>query len=339
MSCFVFVFAGHFYHRFGLNVLPFGSRFLLVISTGCLLVQLLFSLFPVIPCSPCCTGYAATPLAEVAGTKVPAVESVMPSGPCCCSVCPHRYLSTCLPPKPDVLFSFFSVPTPWIQAMAQATPKAPADPASLTSPAVAPSAVPPHPDGQPLAHPIAPPLQVASLAGGCFWGMEKLFRDEFKDKLIATWVGFMGGQAPNPTYPMVRAGDTGHAETLQIIFDSRVISFDQLLDHFFCIHDPTTIDQQEEDIGPMYRSCVFVHSPEQEAAVKSAVVRLRHHWPSPFVTEVTAAKPEEFWPAERYHQLYLENNPDGYCVHRKRWDNNAQQTCGAASRSPPIPPS
>ena len=154
--------------------------------------------------------------------------------------------------------------------------------------------------------------EIATLAGGCFWCLEAVF-DELKG--VETVIsGYMGGKAENPTYEQVCGGKTGHAEVVQITFDPAVISFAEILEVFFVIHDPTTLNRQGNDVGTQYRSAVFYHSPEQKAIAEGVVTRLNAAklWKSPIVTEITPAQP--FYAAEDYHQKYFKNNPDqGYC--------------------------
>lgn len=147
-------------------------------------------------------------------------------------------------------------------------------------------------------------MEKATFAAGCFWGIEAAFG---KVKGVrATTVGYSGGTRKDPTYQDVCTGTTGHAETVQVEYDPAEISYDQLLDVFWNIHDPTTLNRQGPDIGSQYRSAIFFHTPEQEAAARASKERLeeggRHN--DPIVTEITPAS--EFYPAEEYHQGYLE---------------------------------
>ena len=153
---------------------------------------------------------------------------------------------------------------------------------------------------------------VATLGGGCFWCLEAVY-DELKG-VEHVESGYAGGTVTNPSYEQVCSGKTGHAEVVQITYDPRVISFKELLDVFFTIHDPTTINRQGNDVGPQYRSIVLYHTPEQKAAVEQTIVELNAAklWNKPIVTEV---KPfTTFYPAEEYHQEYFERNPyQPYC--------------------------
>ena len=153
--------------------------------------------------------------------------------------------------------------------------------------------------------------EIATLAGGCFWCVEAVFKDLIGVESVVS--GYMGGHVDDPTYRQVCGGDTGHAEVVQIAFDPAVIGFDQLLDVFFTVHDPTQLNRQGNDIGTQYRSAVFFHSPAQETAARAAIERAGALWDGRIVTEVTAA--ERFWPAEAYHQDYYANNPNqAYCA-------------------------
>ena len=161
------------------------------------------------------------------------------------------------------------------------------------------------------AKPVA--TETAILAGGCFWGMEDILRK--LPGVLETEVGYSGGTLDNPTYADMRTGKTGHAEAIQIRFDPSRITYGQLLDTFFRMHDPTTKDRQGNDRGSQYRSAIFFTSEAQRAEAKAAIERATKsgRWKSPIVTEVTQAS--TFWPAEDYHQDYLEKNPGGYTCH------------------------
>ena len=153
---------------------------------------------------------------------------------------------------------------------------------------------------------------VATLAGGCFWCLEAIY-DDLKG-VISVESGYSGGSVPNPSYELVCTGKTGHAESVQITYDPAGISYGDLLDVFFSIHDPTTLNRQGADVGPQYRSVIFYHSPEQksEAERVMAEISAAHLWPNPLVTEVVPFK--VFYPAEEYHQEYFRRNPgQGYC--------------------------
>jgi peptide-methionine (S)-S-oxide reductase len=156
----------------------------------------------------------------------------------------------------------------------------------------------------------------AIFAGGCFWGMEDLFRH--LAGVIDTEVGYTGGSTDKPVYKTVKTGSTGHAEALQISFDPTAISYRQLLKVFFRIHDPTTVDRQGNDRGSQYRSAIFYLDESQKAAAEKAIADANASglWPGPIVTEVTRAGP--FWPAEPEHQDYLQHYPMGYTCHFPR---------------------
>ena len=165
---------------------------------------------------------------------------------------------------------------------------------------------------------------LATFAGGCFWGMEDLFRAI--PGVIDTTVGYTGGALDNPTYNHVKNGNTGHAETLQIEYDPARLSYDALLEFFFRIHDPSTPNRQGNDIGTQYRSAIFYHSEEQRAAAErmKAVVDQSGKWRKPVVTEIVPAGP--FYPAEDYHQDYLQKHRGGYTCHFVRpWSYSEQE--------------
>ena len=153
-------------------------------------------------------------------------------------------------------------------------------------------------------------LETATLAGGCFWCLEAVFRRLKGVESVIS--GYMGGVAPNPTYRDVCTGTTGHAEVVQIRFDPAAISYADLLEVFFAIHDPTTLNRQGSDRGTQYRSAIFYHTPEQKAAAESALKAEQANWPDPIVTELMPV--EAFYPAEDYHQDYFANNTyQPYC--------------------------
>ena len=158
--------------------------------------------------------------------------------------------------------------------------------------------------------PLPPKLEIVTLAGGCFWCLETVF-NRFKgvDKVIS---GYMGGHMPNPDYKSVCTGSTGHAEVVQIQFDPAVISFDNLLEVFFAIHDPTTLNRQGADTGTQYRSAIFYHNDAQKLAAEKSKAEAQKEFSKPIVTEIVPL--QKFYPAEGYHQDYYRNNPQqGYC--------------------------
>jgi peptide-methionine (S)-S-oxide reductase len=155
-------------------------------------------------------------------------------------------------------------------------------------------------------------FEIATLAGGCFWCLEAVF-DEVKG-VISVESGYSNGHVPNPTYRAVCNGDTGYAEATQIKFDPSIISYRDLLNVFFAIHDPTTLNRQGGDVGTQYRSAIFYHSPEQKEVAENLISDLNAQkiWNSAIVTEVTAV--DQFYVAEDYHQEYFVNNQfQPYC--------------------------
>jgi peptide-methionine (S)-S-oxide reductase len=155
-------------------------------------------------------------------------------------------------------------------------------------------------------------LEVATLGGGCFWCLEAVY-DQLRG-VTDVVSGYSGGQVPHPSYEQVCGGRTGHAEVVQVTFDPSVITFRQILEVFFTIHDPTTLNRQGADVGPQYRSAIFYHSEEQKAMAEQVIADLTFKglWSRKVVTEVTPF--EEFYPAEAYHQEYFARNPNqGYC--------------------------
>ena len=152
----------------------------------------------------------------------------------------------------------------------------------------------------------------ATIAGGCFWCLEAVFQRVHGVQAVMS--GYTGGQHPNPDYHSVCSGETGHAEVVQIEFDPSIISFSDLLDIFFAIHDPTTLNRQGADEGTQYRSAIFFHDEEQksQALAKIAQLNASGQWFKPLVTQVE--KLEKFHPAEEYHQNYYSSHPHvGYC--------------------------
>jgi peptide-methionine (S)-S-oxide reductase len=155
-------------------------------------------------------------------------------------------------------------------------------------------------------------MEKATLGGGCFWCLEPVFAE--LTGVIAVDVGYAGGKVPNPPYQLVCTGLTGHAEVVQVTFDSQVISYRELLEVFFSIHDPTTLNRQGNDSGPQYRSVIFYHSPEQQATAAALIQELEAQkiWKAAIVTEL--APYTNYYRAEEYHQEYFKKNPyQGYC--------------------------
>ena len=156
-------------------------------------------------------------------------------------------------------------------------------------------------------------LKKAYVAGGCFWGMEDLFR--VRQGVKDTEVGYIGGQNENPTY----RNHPGHAEGLEITYDANETSYMKLLDYFFTIHDPTTVDSQGNDRGSSYRSAIFIQN-EQEISAAEEIIKIvdkSGRWPGKVVTRLEPFT--KFWPAENYHQDYLVKSPNGYTCHFERF--------------------
>ncbi len=156
-------------------------------------------------------------------------------------------------------------------------------------------------------------LATATLAGGCFWCIESAFR-ELKGVQSAV-SGYMGGKMVNPSYEDVCEGDSGHAEVVHITFDDAVMTYRQVLEIFFTLHDPTTLNRQGADAGTQYRSAIFTHSEQQAQTAREIVAEFTRDkvWDDPIVTEIAPAT--VFYPAEDYHQDYYRKNPyQGYCL-------------------------
>ena len=155
-------------------------------------------------------------------------------------------------------------------------------------------------------------IEVATLGGGCFWCLEAVF--ELLVGVTDVVSGYSGGTVANPSYRLVTSGTTGHAEVVQITFDPQVVTFKEILEVFFTIHDPTTLNRQGADVGTQYRSAIFYHSPDQEATARQTIQELDAAgiWEDPIVTEVAPAT--EFYRAEDYHQEYYRlNRGQPYC--------------------------
>ncbi len=153
--------------------------------------------------------------------------------------------------------------------------------------------------------------ELATFGAGCFWGVEARFR-ELSGVLDAT-AGYMGGQTRQPDYQAVCTGKTGHAEVVQLRYTPEQVSYATLLNLFFAMHNPTTMNRQGPDVGSQYRSVIFFHSAQQQQVAAETIEALNEsgRWPQPLVTQLVAAP--EFWPAEEYHQRYLEKNGRGLC--------------------------
>lgn len=175
--------------------------------------------------------------------------------------------------------------------------------------------------GSALAEPkksdaLMPQNQTAILAGGCFWGMEEVFRKI--PGVVKAQVGYTGGKVENPSYGQVSQGSTGHAESIKIEFDSTKITYEEILKLFFRMHDPTSLNRQGNDVGTQYRSEIFYMNDLQKQVAEKVIklVDQSKKWPKPVVTKVEAAT--KFFPAEEYHQKYLVKNPNGYNDHYLR---------------------
>ena len=153
-------------------------------------------------------------------------------------------------------------------------------------------------------------MKTLILAGGCFWGMEELFREQ--PGVIDTEVGYTGGENEHPTYER----HPGHAEALKLTYDESQTTIQTLLDYFFQIHDPTTMNRQGNDIGSSYRSAIFYADDMQKKDAQAAIERNQGYWKAPIVTQLEPLA--TFWPAEDYHQDYLQKNPGGYTCHYER---------------------
>ena len=156
-------------------------------------------------------------------------------------------------------------------------------------------------------------FEIATLAGGCFWGVEELFSE--LEGVHKTEVGYTGGSTVNPIYNDVKTGKTGHAEAIQIHFDPTKTSFEKILEYFFRLHDPTTLNRQGNDVGSQYRSAIFYHTEKQRISAEEIKIKINKSgkWKNPLVTEIVKATP--FYSAEDFHQKYLKKNPNGYTCH------------------------
>ena len=157
---------------------------------------------------------------------------------------------------------------------------------------------------------------MATLSGGCFWGVQELIRK--LPGVLQTTVGYTGGSTEDPDYGQVHTGNTGHAEAVQIVYDPKVISYESILRYFFRLHDPTTPNRQGNDRGTQYRSAIFYHDDDQRRVAErvNAEVDRSGKWPAKVVTQIVPAS--AFYPAEEYHQDYLQKHPDGYTCHYLR---------------------
>jgi peptide-methionine (S)-S-oxide reductase len=158
-----------------------------------------------------------------------------------------------------------------------------------------------------------PAKETATLAGGCFWCLEAVF-DDLKG-VVSVESGYMDGKIANPTYEQVCSGNTGHAEVVRLTFDPNAVSFKEILEVFFVIHDPTTLNRQGNDVGTQYRSAIFYHSAEQKSAAEQVIAKMNSAqvYDDPIVTEIVGAS--QFYVAEDYHQEYFRRNPaQPYCA-------------------------
>ena len=153
--------------------------------------------------------------------------------------------------------------------------------------------------------------QTAGFAAGCFWGVEARFREV--EGVLDAVSGYQGGHSQNPSYKEICRGESGHAEAVQVTFDDEQVSYQELLNLFFDMHNPTTLNRQGPDFGSQYRSAVFWHDESQRVVTEQKISELNESgkWPDPVVTQVAPA--DTFWRAEEYHQRYFEKNGAGYC--------------------------
>jgi peptide-methionine (S)-S-oxide reductase len=153
--------------------------------------------------------------------------------------------------------------------------------------------------------------EIATLGGGCFWCTEAVFQQLRGVQAVES--GYTGGQVENPSYEQICEGTTGHAEVVRLTFDPTVVSFREILEVFFTIHDPTTLNRQGNDVGTQYRSVIYSHSLEQQDVAKHVISEMANVWDAPIVTELSPA--ETYYKAESYHQDYFRQNPmQGYCA-------------------------
>jgi peptide-methionine (S)-S-oxide reductase len=153
--------------------------------------------------------------------------------------------------------------------------------------------------------------ELATLGGGCFWCLEAVYQQLRGVQHVES--GYIGGQVPNPSYEQICDGNTGHAEAIKIEFDPALVSYREILEIFFTIHDPTTLNRQGNDVGTQYRSVIFFHSPQQQDCAKHVIAEMANVWDAPLVTELLPV--ETWYKAEDYHQNYYRNNPlQGYCA-------------------------
>ena len=152
----------------------------------------------------------------------------------------------------------------------------------------------------------SPRTETATFGAGCFWQVEAAYRET--EGVVDTTVGYEGGTVDNPTYEQVCSGETGHAEVTQVTFDPERVSYEELVEKFWEVHDPTQVDRQGWDVGAQYRSVIFTHSPEQEAAARASKERAQERFSAPIATSIEPAT--GFWRAEEYHQCYLQRRQE-----------------------------
>lgn len=154
-------------------------------------------------------------------------------------------------------------------------------------------------------------MEIATLGGGCFWCLEAVYQE--LNGVLQVESGYAGGHVENPGYEEVCEGRTGHAEVVRIGFDPALVSYREILEIFFTIHDPTTLNRQGNDVGTQYRSVIYFHSPQQHDTARQVIAEMANVWDAPIVTELAPAGP--FFKAETYHQNYYRQNPmQGYCA-------------------------
>ena len=153
--------------------------------------------------------------------------------------------------------------------------------------------------------------EMATLGGGCFWCLEAVYQQLKGVQAVES--GYTGGQVENPSYEQVCEGTTGHAEVVRVSFDPAVVSYREILEIFFTIHDPTTLNRQGNDVGTQYRSVIYFHTPEQQETARHVIAEMANVWDAPLVTELSPV--ETYYKAEDYHQNYFRQNPlQGYCA-------------------------
>jgi peptide-methionine (S)-S-oxide reductase len=153
--------------------------------------------------------------------------------------------------------------------------------------------------------------EIATLGGGCFWCLEAVYQELKGVQHVES--GYTGGHVPNPSYEQVCDGTTGHAEVVRVEFDPAIVGYREVLEIFFTIHDPTTLNRQGNDVGTQYRSVIYYHSPEQQEIARQVIACMANVWDAPIVTELSPA--QTYYKAEDYHQNYFRQHPlQGYCA-------------------------